>query len=339
MALVERYLHAVEFWLPKAQQKDILAELSEDIHSEIDDQERASGRKLTDPEIEALLKQRGSPFRVASRYLPQRYLIGPAFFPLYTLVLKAILLFYLVPWLVSWVAMVAFMPSFRAAHPGLSMIWTLEGWWIGLVYSFGLATVIIALVERAARGKGFADSWERKWSAPVPREAYRIARGDSVGQFLGGIVFALWWLGIIHRPQIEGLALDFAAPVYRLVYWPILAVVVASAVLGAVNLLRPHWTRGRLIARIAIRGCEMITSAAFLLVAAPVVVQVAGATAAQQATLTLAANWVVRVTVAAVGLFALGDAIRGAWLLARGRYRTAPFNGAEVRPAAGTGAI
>src|SRR6185369_13095790 len=99
------------------------------------------------------------------------------------------------------------------------------------------------------------------------------------------------------------------------------------------------WTRGRLMARIAIRGCEMITAAAFLLVATPVVVQVAGATAAQQATLTLAANWVVRVTVAAVGLFALGDAIRGAWLLARGRYRTARLNGAEVRPAAGTGTI
>ena len=63
MALVERYLHAVEFWLPKAQQKDILAELSEDIRSEIEDKEHAAGRKLTESEIEDLLKQRGSPFR------------------------------------------------------------------------------------------------------------------------------------------------------------------------------------------------------------------------------------------------------------------------------------
>jgi len=64
----------------------------------------------------------------------------------------------------------------------------------------------------------------------------------------------------------------------------------------------------------------------------------AGASASQQATLTLVANWVVRVTVAGVGLFALGDAIRGGWLLARGRYRTAPLDGAGV-PAAGTGTI
>src|SRR6476659_3808761 len=127
MALVDRYLHAVEFWLPKEQQKDILAELGDDIRSQIEEKEHEAGRKLTDPEIEALLKQRGSPFRVASRYLPQRYLIGPAFFPLYTLVLRAILLFYLLPWLVCWVAFVVFMPSFRAEHPGLSLLWTLGG--------------------------------------------------------------------------------------------------------------------------------------------------------------------------------------------------------------------
>src|SRR5215468_801147 len=266
MGLVDRYLHSVEFWLPKEQQKDILAELSEDIRCEIEEKERAKGQKLTDPEIEALLKQRGSPFRVAGRYLPQRYLIGPAFFPLYMLVLKAILLCYLVPWLVSWVAIVVFMPSYRAEHPGLSVIWTLEGLWTITLYAFALATLVVALLERSARGKGFADSWERKWNLPAPREPHRIPRGDAVGQFLGGIVFALWWLGIIHRPQIEGLQLDFAPAVYRYVYWPILAVVLASAALAALNLLKPHWTRGRLIARVVIRGAEATTSIAFLMI-------------------------------------------------------------------------
>jgi hypothetical protein len=240
---------------------------------------------------------------------------------------------------VSWIVIVALFPSYRAEHPGLSLLWTLGGLWMVLVYAFAIATAAVALLERAARGKGFADSWERKWNPPAPREAHRIARGESIGQLLGGLVLALWWLGVIHRPQIEGLRLDFAAPIQQYVYWPILAVVLASAVLGAVNLLRPYWTRDRLVARIAVRIGEIVTSVAFLSVAAPVLVQVAGATPEQAAKLALVANWIVRVIVAAVGLTALGDGLRGAWLLARGRYRTEPFNGTEVRPAAGTGTI
>ena len=32
MELLDRYLQAVRFWLPKAQQQDIIAELSSDLH-------------------------------------------------------------------------------------------------------------------------------------------------------------------------------------------------------------------------------------------------------------------------------------------------------------------
>src|SRR5262249_39156857 len=99
MQLLDRYLQSVRFWLPKSQEQDILAELAEDIRSEIEERESAAGHKLTEEEIEGLLKQRGSPYRVASRYLPQRYLIGPAFFPLYAMLLKGITFLYLVPWM------------------------------------------------------------------------------------------------------------------------------------------------------------------------------------------------------------------------------------------------
>src|SRR5438309_9276370 len=36
MELLDRYLQAVRFWLPKAQQEDIIAELSSDLRSQID---------------------------------------------------------------------------------------------------------------------------------------------------------------------------------------------------------------------------------------------------------------------------------------------------------------
>ena len=53
MDLLERYLQAVKFWLPGKQRHDILAELSEDIRSEIEDKEAALGRPVGSAELEA----------------------------------------------------------------------------------------------------------------------------------------------------------------------------------------------------------------------------------------------------------------------------------------------
>lgn len=39
--LLARYLQAVGFWLPRAAKDDILAEISEDLHSQIDDRAAA----------------------------------------------------------------------------------------------------------------------------------------------------------------------------------------------------------------------------------------------------------------------------------------------------------
>jgi hypothetical protein len=64
-----------------------------------------------------------------------RYLIGPAFFPLYATVLKAITFFYLVPWLGAWIFMVAFLPTYRAAHPGWQILGTLAGLWNVALYA------------------------------------------------------------------------------------------------------------------------------------------------------------------------------------------------------------
>jgi hypothetical protein len=83
--LIDRYLQAVGFWLPRAQKQDILAELSEDLRSQIEDRETGLGRSLTESEVAEFLKQRGRPVLVASQFLPQRSLISPALYPIYIL--------------------------------------------------------------------------------------------------------------------------------------------------------------------------------------------------------------------------------------------------------------
>src|ERR1700722_15566451 len=94
MQLLDRYLNAVKPMLPKAQQADILQELQANILSEMDDHEAELGRPLTEDEQIVILKKKGSPPLVASRYLQDqrsftfgRVIIGPTVFPMYARIL------------------------------------------------------------------------------------------------------------------------------------------------------------------------------------------------------------------------------------------------------------
>ncbi len=133
MELLDRYLKAVKFWLPSEQKQDIVAELSEDIRSQIEDKESELGRQLNDAEVEAILKKGGPPMLVAQRYLPQRYLIGPALFPTYWMVLKLTWLCFYGPWLVIVVGLKIF-ASFGAAHAGAAATGMFEPFFRSLVY-------------------------------------------------------------------------------------------------------------------------------------------------------------------------------------------------------------
>jgi hypothetical protein len=96
--LIDRYLQAVRFWLPRThRQDDLIAELGEDLRSQFEDKESELGRPLDKAGMSAILKRCGSPMMVAGRIGPQRHLIGPALFPIYEFVLKMVLLWILVP--------------------------------------------------------------------------------------------------------------------------------------------------------------------------------------------------------------------------------------------------
>src|ERR1017187_3337636 len=116
MELIERYLQAVGFWLPNRQKDDIIAELSADIHAQVEEHEATLGRKMNQAEVEALLKKRGRPVLVANRFLPQESLIGPVLFPIYVFILKIVMASYLVPWALVFIGRMVYSPDYRAEH-------------------------------------------------------------------------------------------------------------------------------------------------------------------------------------------------------------------------------
>lgn len=265
MDLLDRYLHAVRFWLPKAQKKDIIAELSEDIRSQIEEKETELGRKLSEAELEGILKRRGSPFVVAQRYLPQRHLIGPVFFPIYRFVLKLVALGYLLPWMAVWTFLVIFVPSYRAQHPGLELIKTLGTLWDIALYSFAMITIGFAIAERVRQRFDFEDRWNPR-RLPRVRDTLRIPRGSSITELVFGFIFLLFWLGALKFPEITVPGTPpvrlTLGPVWQSfregLYIPVALLALAGMVVSCVNLVRPYWTRVRLGLKAAVNGISAV---------------------------------------------------------------------------------
>lgn len=242
MDLVERYLHAVRFWLPRNQQDDVAAELGEDIRSQIEDQEKHLGRKLTDLEIASVLKERGRPMLVANRYRPQEYLIGPALFPAYRFVVLIVALGYLIPWILTWWGLVIFDPHYHANFGRtFGPLW--GTFWITTFIALGVVTLIFAILERVDSRTKFISDWN-PLELPAVRDPNRIPRLNSSIDLGANLAFAVWWTTDMWSTTIlnrGGVRIDFA-PVWKYFLWAFLLIAIANIVLAAANLARPYWS-------------------------------------------------------------------------------------------------
>jgi len=255
MDLIPRYLHAVRFWLPKRQQDDIIAELSQDLAAQIEDRESALGRPLTAPEIETLLRERGSPVSVAHRYLPQQSLIGPQLFPIYWFVLRVVILAVtggmFLAWLVTLLA--------HAIHTGTGVPWAAQvGPGIGQIWSAvfssaAMVTLVFAVLERTDAQKQIFESWNPR-KLPLPRHPHSIPRSGSVIEIGVNLCVLTWWsASMASRFGLHIGSLDIAfAPVWNWFYWGVLVLLLGATALAIVNLLHPCWTTARVVARLAL---------------------------------------------------------------------------------------
>ncbi|HZE18766.1 MAG TPA: hypothetical protein VE402_01480, partial [Candidatus Angelobacter sp.] len=196
MDLVERYLQAVKVWLPAKQRADIIAELAEDIRSEIEEKESGLGRKLDQAEVEALLQRRGRPIVAAGRFRPQRSLIGPALFPIYATVLRILAIPYLMMWTVRSIYLFVTSPSVRAESPVAWVTHAGSAFWSTALLLFGGVTLLFAVLDRVQERSHFLEKWNPRGLKPA-RDPGRTPRSSSVTDLALQIAFALWWV----RPE------------------------------------------------------------------------------------------------------------------------------------------
>jgi hypothetical protein len=251
MELLDRHLHAVKFWLPRKQQDDIIAEISEDLRSQIEDSEGQLGRKLNDNEVAALLRKRGRPLLVANGYSPQHSLIGPVLFPIYVLVLKIAALCFVIPRILVLIGFFIFDPKYHTQGLGALIVRTWSELWFGGFVTFGIVTLVFAVLEQTQEKSCWLEKWD-PLKLPKVKDTRRIPRASSVIEVVIGIIAVMWLVelassGILLNQANIHIALTAAG---REFVWVVTAMSLFGVGMSTVNMFRPFWTRARLGLRV-----------------------------------------------------------------------------------------
>jgi hypothetical protein len=249
MSLLNRYLTAVKFWLPKSQRDDIAAELAANIQSEIDDRAAAEGHPISDDDLAAILKQHGPPLLVASRYQEKdrtvnfgRQLIGPIVFPFYWIAIKVALVLLLVPGVISTVFLKGHGHSVFEFVRALGHVGQLA------LPALLLVTIIFALIDWSLRRFRLLEKWSERWDPrglpSAERQQKQIPRSSSIAGIIFQSLFILWWMKYASIPLVvitkAGTQVHFA-PVLASVYLPILIAAFACLAQNWITLVEPGW--------------------------------------------------------------------------------------------------
>ncbi|MCT6698284.1 hypothetical protein [Rheinheimera sp. 4Y26] len=193
MELVQRYVSAVQRYLPEEQQAAIGRELSADIADKIAHQAEEAGRTLSDSEIATLLQQWGHPRLVASQYVPPLPLVSSELMPLYWQVLKLVLALLFV-----WQVLGASMALLQAEQ--LRPIQFLLQLTVGFFDEAATAFMVITLIFYAQQFGGPLLGWaqQTKWQVtdlpPAERPWQQMRLSDSITELATtGFLLLLFW--------------------------------------------------------------------------------------------------------------------------------------------------
>lgn len=253
--LIERYLQNVKFALPKTQQTDVIRELTDDILSQVEEKEDALGRPLTEDEQVALLKQIGHPMLLAARYRKQQYLIGPAIFPIYWIVLRLLLLIVLFGMAVTSIVLAA------TGNSVATSLRPLAQFPMGGLTTFAWVTIVFVLMERFESKFNLFAKWDPRSLPTIPKTEKHASTSETVATLVFSAILGAWWLvALKHQFWIFGPGVSFMrfAPVFQTLY-PLFVVQVFTDVLrNGLALFRPGWDKIRIAITVVYRLVGML---------------------------------------------------------------------------------
>ncbi len=239
MDLVDRYVHAVKRHLPAAQQDDIVNELTDDILSQIKDKEAELGRPLHEAEQEAVLRQYGHPYLLATRYLPKQYLIGPALFPFFYPAMKIAM------GLAFGVQVILAFSIGLAQNAPERILPRILGFPEVAIQVFFWVTVSFAVADYFQAKLNLFDKWSPRTLPRVTTTTRSPKRTSLVVEMVANVLFLAWWVAVPTYPfLLLGPAAEFLAfsPSWSRLYLVMFVPALISTLTAVGILVRPSWT-------------------------------------------------------------------------------------------------
>ncbi len=241
MDLLERYLQAVGQYLPGKGKGDTLAELRANLLAEMEGREEELGRPLNEGEMSAVLERHGRPVIVASRYLPQHYLIGPGLFPIYWYTLLRSFPLVVLAYTVAQGSFLLF------GGGGAAQIGTAIAKFPYVAFTFwGWMTLGFAAFE-FAQGRYIEQiKWDKGWdprTLPERVTGKEPSLSNKVADLVMNALGLMWLLAVPNHPYLvlgPGASLDKLSltltPDWHVFYWQIVGLLAVMLVLKAVAL-------------------------------------------------------------------------------------------------------
>lgn len=205
MDLIKRYVHAVGKRIWNKQREDIEKEIESTLYDMLD--ERTQGREYTDDDVVQLLKEYGSPSKVASTYNDCNYLIGPELFGIYVLVLRIVLLAVTIGLSVAMITDLVANVDKRTLNEALMLI---PEYGAGLLNVFASVTLVFAGIQFFGK-KNYGNSLNIKedWD---PKTLPQVSKSGRKVKIVGPIIssFGIVILLIILNLYSNNLGIVFS---------------------------------------------------------------------------------------------------------------------------------
>ncbi len=304
MDIIESYLSEIGRFLPESRRDELVTEVRDDLLGELEALVEERGGELTEQDQRDVIGRFGHPFKVAARYQPTKYLIGPELYPAFRQTLRTVFVLAIVLWMA--VTVIGYIVSGDSLGP-----FQLLGRFIELsIWVVAVVILVFLAIENSGEKLRWYEDWDPKSLSTGVLNVIR--RSDVITNLISEGVFLLWWNDVLSfsRWMPEDAVIELSlSPVWDTFFWPLNLAIGVAFVLHFYVLVRGVWQRATLLTEV-VTNVALLGMVFALLVNGPLlVIEVMPAEHLQQVVQNT-----VRMILLVLGGFVLWDV----WLAVRG---------------------